>query len=514
MDVDNWRWGLAYDQWVALPVSGSRPSARYKHAAAVVDQKLYIVGGSRNGRYLSDIQVLDLGNLSWSSLKLQINPGVENSEGNGGLVESLPPIAGHSMVKWDKKLVVLGGNLKGSSDRIMVHCVDLETQTWSVLETSGNVPIARAGHSATLFGSKIIMFGGENSSRNLLNDLHVLDLETLTWDVVEAKLTPPAPRFDHTTAVHAENYLLVFGGCSHSTFFSDLHVLDFRTMEWSQPQIQGDLVTPRAGHAGITIDENWYIVGGGDNKNGCPETMVLNMSKLSWLALTSVKQREPLASEGISISLATIDQEKYLVAFGGYNGRYNNEVFIMRPKPRDSSRPKIFQSPAAAAAAASVTAAYALAKTEKLDLARIEDGVSKRKEEKQSQSNGAIELEAMREEKAKLELTLSEVQGENSKLREEIGKVNNTHAELFKELQSVQGQLIAERSRCFKLEAQIAEIQKLLESMQSIENEVQLLREQKSALDKQMEAASSVQRQGSGRVWRWIAGSPGVAASP
>lgn len=39
-------------------------------------------------------------------------------------------------------------------------------------------------------------------------------------------------------------------------------------MEWSQPQLQGDLVTPRAGHAGITIDENWYIVGGGDNKNG------------------------------------------------------------------------------------------------------------------------------------------------------------------------------------------------------------------------------------------------------
>ena len=30
MDVDNWRWGLAYDQWVALPVSGSRPAARYK----------------------------------------------------------------------------------------------------------------------------------------------------------------------------------------------------------------------------------------------------------------------------------------------------------------------------------------------------------------------------------------------------------------------------------------------------------------------------------------------------
>jgi hypothetical protein len=27
-------------------------------------------------------------------------------------------------------------------------------------------------------------------------------------------------------------------------------------------------VTPRAGHSGVTIGENWYIVGGGDNKNG------------------------------------------------------------------------------------------------------------------------------------------------------------------------------------------------------------------------------------------------------
>lgn len=39
-------------------------------------------------------------------------------------------------------------------------------------------------------------------------------------------------------------------------------------MEWSQPQTQGNLVSPRAGHAGVTIDESWYIVGGGDNKSG------------------------------------------------------------------------------------------------------------------------------------------------------------------------------------------------------------------------------------------------------
>lgn len=39
-------------------------------------------------------------------------------------------------------------------------------------------------------------------------------------------------------------------------------------MEWSRPTQQGEIPTPRAGHAGVTVGENWFIVGGGDNKNG------------------------------------------------------------------------------------------------------------------------------------------------------------------------------------------------------------------------------------------------------
>ena len=53
--------------------------------------------------------------------------------------------------------------------------------------------------------------------------------------------------------------------------------------------------------------------------------------------------------------------------------------------------------------------------------------------------------------------------------------------------------------------AQIAELQKMLESLQSIENEVQLLRRQKSTLEQEIER-NAAQRQGSGGVWRWIAG--------
>ncbi|MCH88940.1 acyl-CoA-binding domain protein, partial [Trifolium medium] len=46
-----------YDQWIAPPVSGQRPKARYEHGAAAVQDKLYIYGGNHNGRYLSDLHI-------------------------------------------------------------------------------------------------------------------------------------------------------------------------------------------------------------------------------------------------------------------------------------------------------------------------------------------------------------------------------------------------------------------------------------------------------------------------
>ena len=53
--------------------------------------------------------------------------------------------------------------------------------------------------------------------------------------------------------------------------------------------------------------QNWYIVGGGDNKSvkSCNilyfilayDASFNNMSKLGWSVLTRVKERDPLASE-------------------------------------------------------------------------------------------------------------------------------------------------------------------------------------------------------------------------
>lgn len=46
--------------------------------------------------------------------------------------------------------------------------------------------VVRGGHSVTLIGSKLIVFGGEDNNRKLLNDVHILDLDMMTWTAVEA----------------------------------------------------------------------------------------------------------------------------------------------------------------------------------------------------------------------------------------------------------------------------------------------------------------------------------------
>lgn len=147
--------------------------------------------------------------------------------------------------------------------------------------------------------------------------------------------------------------------------------------------------------------------------------------------------------QGLSVSSVLIDGEHYLVAFGGYNGKYSNEVFVMRPKPKDSKHPKIFQSPAAAAAAASVTAAYALAKSESLEFTTMDS---------KPKVDLSVEVNMIKGEKKTLESSVTEVKAVNSSLMEKLEECNGAHVDLSMELHSVKGQLASERSRCAELE--------------------------------------------------------------
>ncbi|TYH46249.1 hypothetical protein ES332_D11G322600v1 [Gossypium tomentosum] len=501
---------VVYDQWVSPPIKGQRPKARYEHGAAVVQDKMYIYGGNHNGRYLSDLNVLDLRSWTWSKVEASIESKSEESPSP----VNIAPCAGHSLIPWENKLLSIAGHTKDPSETIQIKAFDLQTGTWSILKTYGKAPVSRGGQSVTLVGSTLVIFGGQDAKRTLLNDLHILDLETMTWDDFDAVGVPPSPRSDHAAAVHAERYLLIFGGGSHATCFNDLHVLDLQAMEWSRPTQQGEIPSPRAGHTGVTVGENWFIVGGGDNKSGASETVVLNMSTLVWSVVTSVEGHVPLASEGLSLVVGSISGEDILVSFGGYNGRYNNEVNVLKPSHKSTLQSKIMEAPVPDSVSAVQNATnptrdlesdFEVGQEGKIREIVMDNTDSEHMKSKGEETSELI-IATLKAEKEELESSLNKEKLQSLQLKEELTQAETRNTDLYKELQSIRGQLAAEQSRCFKLEVDVAELRQKLQTMETLQKELELLQRQKAASEQA--SLNAKQRQGSGGVWGWLAGSP------
>ncbi|KAL0744348.1 hypothetical protein Bca4012_085861 [Brassica carinata] len=492
-----------YNQWTAPQTSGQRPKARYEHGAAVIQDKMYIYGGNHNGRYLGDLYVLDLKSWTWSRIETKV--AAESEETSPTL---LSPCAGHSLISWDNKLLSIGGHTKDHSESMQVKVFDTHTYTWSMLKTYGKPPVSRGGQSVTVVGKTLVIFGGQDAKRSLLNDLHVLDLETMTWDEIEALGVSPSPRSDHAAAVHAERYLLIFGGGSHATCFDDLHVLDLQTVEWSRPAQQGEVPTPRSGHAGVTIGENWFIVGGGDNKSGASESVVLNMSTLTWSVVASVQGRVPLASEGLSLVVSSYNGEDVLVAFGGYNGRYNNEINLLKPSHKSTLQPETLEAPLPVSLSAvnNATTRDIESEVEVSQEGRVREIVMDNVNPgSKVEGNSEGIIETLKAEKEEVELSLNKEKMQTLQLRQDLADGESRNADLYKELHSVRSQLATEQSRCFKLEVDVAELRQKLQTLETLQKELELLQRQKAASE---QAAMNAKRQSSGGVWGWLAGSP------
>lgn len=100
---------------------------------------------------------------------------------------------------------------------------------------------------------------------------------------------------------------MIFGGGSAAAVLNDVWCLDLDTKRWTQPEISaGSAPAPRAGHASALVGDDWYILGGGDNKAGCTDMLCCDLSALAggavaWRHVATVPAGSPLASEGASL---------------------------------------------------------------------------------------------------------------------------------------------------------------------------------------------------------------------
>jgi len=184
---------------------------------------------------------------------------------------------GHSLVEVGKRLFLFGGCVQGIRCFNDVHIFDTETLTWSQEPITGDAPEPRGGHSATLVGTDMYVFGGANSDTTY-GDAYKLDLIQRHWSraVPVGSTSLPSRRTSHAAAADSHGRIYIAGGYdAESNFLNDVWILDVYAGQsqdwkdgnsfpavWEKPSPTGEAPTPREGHSLTLVDRHLVLFGG------------------------------------------------------------------------------------------------------------------------------------------------------------------------------------------------------------------------------------------------------------
>ena len=186
------------------------PAARAEGVAAVVDDRIYLIGGriraTKNARHFNDHtdsarnEVFDPLTKRWS--KRADAPSARNSA---------------AVAVIDGKVYVVGGrqfskNPDGSARQVNVPNLEVYDSKLDRWETRASMPKAAGGLGATAMNGKLYVFGGEQwvPEQKVFGDSWVYDPATDAWTEL-----PPLPTPRHGLGVSAiGNRIFVFGGAT------------------------------------------------------------------------------------------------------------------------------------------------------------------------------------------------------------------------------------------------------------------------------------------------------------
>ncbi|KAI8837843.1 hypothetical protein BC829DRAFT_41828 [Chytridium lagenaria] len=199
-----------------------------------------------------------------------------------------PAMQGHGAVfrKATEELYIVGGTRQDQSFVSEVWKWSMRNMAWEVVSTIGGGPVRRKNHAVAMVDDKFMfVWGGQDDSANIQNDLWRLDLTTSTWSQLTpaAGPTPPASSFSNLLALSPTS-LLLFGGNTGTRDLSTLHIYSITSNTWSPIFSSSSFAPPALSKAtGVVLDaRRIMIVGGnsnGDMKNG---VYIFNHVKEEW----------------------------------------------------------------------------------------------------------------------------------------------------------------------------------------------------------------------------------------
>eukprot|EP01012_Entosiphon_sulcatum_P012100 TRINITY_DN17544_c0_g1_i2.p1 TRINITY_DN17544_c0_g1~~TRINITY_DN17544_c0_g1_i2.p1 ORF type:complete len:266 (+),score=19.41 TRINITY_DN17544_c0_g1_i2:339-1136(+) len=152
---------------------------------------------------------------------------------------------------------------------------------WTHWNCAGPPPVARSGHTATVWEGHMTIFGGLDGAQPCA-DLFLLDIVTRVWTAPAVTGDPLPRRNGHCAGQFGKN-LLIFGGCDLERRFNDTFMitLSLTTAHCQQLACHGTLPVARTRAASAQHEDKLWIFGGQN----------LELTKFADLFELSVPQR-------------------------------------------------------------------------------------------------------------------------------------------------------------------------------------------------------------------------------
>ena len=257
-----------------------------------------------------------------------------------------PPIrrTNHVGFLYNDYYYIFGGrdiNRKKMNDmyRVKLDLEDADEQEWELVDNMGDIPEPLAEHKGVLFKSNFYVFGGVNQSEEVSNTLYIYSIEDQHWTKNEYDENNVPPRAGHSMSLVGEK-IVVFGGFAKGIFNNSVYIYNINTSSWynsEKGEDDNELLEegqdiaekksgaddnirkpePRINHSQVTINTSILIYGGVDKDGKYFDDMwTFNIMDNFWLKI-EINGEIPKARQGHSALLIDNDQ---LLIFGGKIG--------------------------------------------------------------------------------------------------------------------------------------------------------------------------------------------------
>lgn len=215
----------------------------------------------------------------------------------------------------------------GKNTRALVE-YDTVLNTSRDVETATTGPIRREYMSAVYawWRKEILSFGGfYPGTYNRSNETHAFHVVSKSWKLLKLAGQPPEPRTVHAATIYGTK-MYIYGGCTEGNrYLDDLWIAELAngvTAFWSQPQINGFIPARRTQSRLNNLNGLLVVFGGNDSlRNAVGEVLIYDPVAKVWHERSTsplvIMDVSPIEVKG-PLGVTTADGIIYVTIFGIY----------------------------------------------------------------------------------------------------------------------------------------------------------------------------------------------------